>query len=110
MGLPILIRFGVLVKQSTMPEESTDVRWKELYIAALFENDKAKLAHKIAEAQMAIIERRRKSLMAHTDTKERQVLDTALLSLQALANCLAITPNLMARVRAASVPSADVAA
>jgi len=68
-----------------------DKRWKELYIAALFETDKSKMPRKIAEAQIAIINRRRKAMSGTSDTKERQALDTALLSLQALANCLAIT-------------------
>jgi len=50
---------------------------------------------KIAEAQTAIVAQSQKSPMPGADTRERdmretQVLDTVLLSLQALANCLSI--------------------
>jgi hypothetical protein len=97
------------MKAFVSPIASPATHWKALYTAALFENDKSKIALKIAEAQQAIIARRRISLSG-TDTKERQVLDTALLSLQALANCFAITPNRLAGVRAASVEVVQVQA
>lgn len=89
-----------------IPAGSPENRWKELYIAALFESDKSRMAPKIVEAQQAIVAQRQKSLMSGTNAKERQALDTALLSLQALANCLATTPNLVADVQAA-VQSVD---
>jgi hypothetical protein len=105
---------GGFVKRSLLPARSSENHceddWKELYIAALFENDKTMVATKIAEAQRAIVARRRKSLTSGTNPKERQALDTALLSLQALANCLATTPSLAAEVRAASVRSSDIRA
>jgi hypothetical protein len=76
--------------------------WKDLYIAALFETDKNRLFEKIAEAQTAIVAPRRELYMSGQDVsesgaQERRVLDTALLSLQALANCLAIKPPVGAR-------------
>jgi hypothetical protein len=76
------------VKHSPLPTKSCDANWKELYIAALFESDKAKLAAKITRAEVAIVARRRKSMMPGGDMQERNVLDAALLSLQALASCL----------------------
>lgn len=87
---------------------SSDTSWKELYIAALFENDKSKAAQKIVGAQMAIIARRQESFAAGMDTKERHVLDAALLCLQALANCVAIKPGLVPAIRAASIQATDV--
>jgi hypothetical protein len=49
---------------------------------------------------VAIVAQRKDSLMS--DPKERQVLDTAVLCLQALANCSAITPSLIAEIRTTS--------
>lgn len=89
---------------------SPDKQWKELYIAALFENDKSKMPRKIADAQMAILTRRRKAMSSVSDVKERQALDTALLSLQALANCLAITPRPTASIRDAYMHAAAATA
>jgi hypothetical protein len=68
--------------------------WRQLYIAALFENDKRKLAEKIAIAQQAVGTRRQELFASGGDTRERQVLDNALFSLHALASVLAVTPRL----------------
>jgi hypothetical protein len=81
------------VKQSPLSTGPSGDNWKQLYVAALLEKDKFKRTRKIAEAQAAIVAQRQKSLVQgthirQTDMRERQVLDTALLSLQALANCL----------------------
>jgi hypothetical protein len=81
------------VKHGPLSTGSSDNHWRELYIAALFEKDQFKRIRTIAEAQTAIVAQRQKSMMPDTDARERdtretQVLDTALLSLQALANCL----------------------
>jgi hypothetical protein len=81
------------MKHNILPKKSCE-NWKDLYIAALFENDKSKLPRRIAEAQKAIgLER--KMLLASAPSvrqlaQERQVLDNALFSLQALASCMAI--------------------
>ena len=88
------------MKESPSATSSAHKRWRKLYLAALFENDNSKLARKIAEAQVAIVAQRKDSLMS--DPKDRQVLDTALLCLQALANCSAITPSLIAEIRTTS--------
>ncbi len=64
--------------------------WKELYLAALFENDKNKLAQSIAAAHAAIAARRHEILISGNDTMERRVLDNATLSLQALAQCFSM--------------------
>jgi hypothetical protein len=88
---------------SSVPTESNKVAWKELYTSALFETDKSKMAGKIIEAQTAILRRRRELMKVGADIRERQGLDTALLSLQALANCLELTPGFMPAVRTASL-------
>jgi hypothetical protein len=95
LGVPYnsAIFLGELVKHSPLSTGPSDEHWKQLYVAALLEKDKSKRTRKIAEAQTAIVAQRLKSLMPGTATRERnmrerQVLDTALLSLQALANCL----------------------
>jgi hypothetical protein len=87
----------------SVPTESSKVGWKELYTSALFETDKSKMAGKIIEAQTAILIRRRELMKVGADIRERQGLDTALLSLQALANCLELTPGFMPAVRTASL-------
>jgi hypothetical protein len=65
-----------------------DTGWKELYMAAVFESDKSKLAERIIEAHAAIGTRKRKLLKTGDDAQERRLLDTALFSLQALWSCL----------------------
>ena len=69
--------------------------WKDLYVAALFENDKPKIAERIAEAQLAILARKRLLTLSTSDIRERHELDNALFSLEALRNCLAILPPAM---------------
>lgn len=64
--------------------------WKSLYLAALFETDRAKLPQKIATAQIAISAQRRHLVLSGTDIRERHTLDNALFSLEALKNCLAL--------------------
>jgi hypothetical protein len=66
--------------------------WRELYVAALFENDKPRIGERIAEAQMAIVARRRTLTLSVGDIRERHALDSALFSLEALRTCLAILP------------------
>jgi rRNA pseudouridine-1189 N-methylase Emg1 (Nep1/Mra1 family) len=60
-----------------------------LYVAALFESDKEMIPQKIAQAQRAIRIHRRRLLEQHGSAQERQALDNALFSLQALRSCLA---------------------
>jgi hypothetical protein len=68
--------------------------WKQLYLAALFEDNKARIPMKIAEAQRAVVLRRSELLsQPETDSQERQALDTALFSLQALRSCLLIAAS-----------------
>ncbi len=64
--------------------------WKDLYTEALFEADKTKVASKIAKALIAIACRRRQLLVLGADIRERQLLDNAIFSLEALRTCLSI--------------------
>jgi hypothetical protein len=64
-------------------------RWRELYTAALFETDKNRIPHRIADAEKAIVARARELFSAGADTiEEDQALDDALYALHALQNCL----------------------
>jgi hypothetical protein len=70
--------------------------WKALYVAALFEHDKPKIARRITEAQAAIQARRRVLTVTVNDVRERHALDNALFSLEALRTCLSILPAMEA--------------
>jgi hypothetical protein len=89
------------MRHSPLPIGSCDSGWRDLYIAALFENDKAKLPERIVIAQRAIGARRQQLFMSENDTQERQRLDTALSSLQVLATSLTIVPRMVAKARSA---------
>jgi hypothetical protein len=63
--------------------------WRELYLAALFENDKQLIPGRIVNAEQAIVARARQLFAAGNDTiEEDQALDDALYALRALQNCL----------------------
>lgn len=79
------------------PDQFRGRNWKELYLAALFEDNKASVPRKIAEAQRAIAMRRSELLRpSGNDARERQALDTALFFLNALGACLGIPASLPA--------------
>jgi hypothetical protein len=63
--------------------------WRDLYRAALFEADGAKLPHRIDQARAAVALRARELFnCAGDDFGEPQDLDDALYALQALYNCV----------------------
>ena len=64
--------------------------WKDLYVAALFENEKPRIGERIVAAQVAIVARRRELTVSVSDVRERHALDNALFALEALRNCFAI--------------------
>jgi hypothetical protein len=86
-------RFAARKSREYMKNASSD-NWKELYIAALFEDDKTRLAEKITAAQIAIAARRRELLVlgsdSGTDSEDRRILDNAAFSLQALGECFSL--------------------
>ena len=63
--------------------------WKNLYMAALFENDKSKIPLRIKDAE-AEIETRARMLFptSHDHAREAQALDNAFRMLQVLKRCL----------------------
>lgn len=85
------------MKHSPVPHKCVPNSWKDLYMAALFETDKSQLPKRIAEARAAINLQRKKLFISANNisdiAQERQVLDNALFSLQALASCMALPPG-----------------
>ena len=65
--------------------------WKQLYLEALFENDKTAIPEKILQAYRVMASRRQQLLRFETSNiPERQALDNALFCLRALQECLAL--------------------
>jgi hypothetical protein len=61
--------------------------WRELYVAALFESDHAKITDRIAEAERALVVRARELFHESGDNiEEAEALDNAMYSLNALRN------------------------
>ena len=73
------------VKRVQLQEIAT---WKEKYMAALFEMDKARLNQRITDAEMAVVQRTRELFQddgdASSQRKERKALEAALYALRAL--------------------------
>jgi hypothetical protein len=63
--------------------------WRLLYQGALFETDRTKIIHRIAEAEKAILVRIRELTFVNGDHIEEDVLlDDALYAVRALRNCV----------------------
>jgi len=63
--------------------------WRDLYKAALFEADRAKLPQRISEARNAVVMRGRELFNCPGNhLEETEDLEDALYALQALASCL----------------------
>lgn len=63
--------------------------WRDVYKAALFEADRAKLPQRISEARNAVIMRGRELFNCQENhLEEAEDLEDALYALQALASCL----------------------
>jgi hypothetical protein len=61
--------------------------WRDLYKAALFEVDKTRLPHRIAQAEEALVVRARELFhIAGDNIEEEQALDDTMYALHALRN------------------------
>jgi hypothetical protein len=64
-----------------------EINWRNLYVAALFEPDPAKLAERIAQAEQALVLRSRELFhLAGDHIEEEHALDDAMCALRALRN------------------------
>jgi len=74
-----------------MRSASKDPRWKALYTAALFENDRSKIPELISDAETEIVKRAHILFGAPGDNiDEAEALDDALYMLRAFKNCLKV--------------------
>ena len=61
--------------------------WKELFVAALYETETAKLSARIAEAEEEVLRREHELLdLAGDNIEEEEALENALYALRALRN------------------------
>jgi hypothetical protein len=68
--------------------------WRNLYAAALFENDQSKITKRVAEAESAMMSRSESLLSAsNSDRREAIELDQSLRMLQLLKTCLETPPG-----------------
>ena len=69
--------------------QSTPPDWRNLYAAALFEDDKTKVAARVAAAEMAMLTRA-KVLFSSSDSSRKEAieLDQSLRMLRLLKTCL----------------------
>lgn len=64
--------------------------WRDLYLQALFETDRAKICARIAEAERALMRRERELFADRTAKLERDAVINALNALHALRSCLGV--------------------
>lgn len=71
------------------PRSSSSPNWRDLYAAALFEDDKSKIAARVVEAELAML-MRAKSLFSSSDPNRKEAieLDQSLRMLRLLKTCL----------------------
>ena len=68
--------------------------WRNLYAAALFENDQSKITKRVAEAESVMMSRSESLLSAsNSDRREAIELDQSLRMLQLLKTCLETPPG-----------------
>jgi hypothetical protein len=81
---------GHMVSAMQVPLDPTRLgKWRELYLAALFETDKQKVPSCIATAELAMSQRARELFAApEGGDEERDGLQEALYALRALRHCL----------------------
>jgi len=78
-----------MLNKGEVPTPLKNARWRELYLAALFEDDQTRISARIAEAEVEMVTRARTLFNAPGDNSDEwDALDDALYMLRALKNCL----------------------
>ena len=84
-----------------LPDRPPPPNWRGLYVAALLEPDKQRMAQRIADAQRALVVRARELFQATGDhLEEEAAIDDALYALHALEHCTGADARQYAQRRA----------
>lgn len=76
---------------SHVPQRPPPQSWRALYVAALLEKDRKRLAGRIADAERALVVRARELFHTSGDNlQEEQAIDDALYALHALQRCTGV--------------------
>lgn len=69
---------------------TTPFDWRDLYLEALFENDRSLMCSRITEAQRALLHRQHELFADSSGRVEREAVESALNALFALRTCLGL--------------------
>jgi len=95
------IQAATLSRTEHLPERPPPPNWRGLYVAALLEKDKERMAQRIADAQKALVVRARELFQAAGDNLEEEAaIDDALYALHALEQCTGADTSQYAQRRA----------
>lgn len=79
---------GLTRNPGHVPKRLPSSSWRGLYVAALFETDKERMAQRIADAERALVVRARELFQASGNhLEEAAAIDDALYALHALEQC-----------------------
>jgi hypothetical protein len=70
--------------------------WRDLYLQAVFENDRTKAPALIAEAERALVRRECELFSNPREAAEREAINSALHALRLLRNCLRLDHSQLA--------------
>ena len=95
------VQEAILSKTGRPPDRPPPPSWRGLYVAALFEPDKERMARRIADAEKALVVRARELFQATGDNlEEESAIDDALYALHALEHCTGADARQYAQRRA----------
>lgn len=82
------VQDATLTKTTHLRNHPPPQNWRGLYVAALLETDKQRMAQRIADAEKALVVRARELFHATGDNlEEESAIDDALFALHALEHC-----------------------
>jgi len=82
------VQDATLTKTAHLPGRHAPPNWRGLYVAALLETDKQRMAQRIADAEKALVVRARELFHTTGDNlEEGAAIDDALFALHALEHC-----------------------